>query len=426
MDERQRLRILTNQYLHIPMSASLHKLASIYRNSAAGKGNAQGNYFLIDYEKFLRKAKLADGDERELAEKELALAESRSKGLLSIDYHPKSHEPERIRLELSEGEKWLFDQVGESTPKQQRIHEAQFFEDASKHQDIPPQWAGSWTNYFKTVETHALNGQSILPFKRNDRSFNQGLLKALKGVLNWQEESLIRYASCIICGHSKRLAELEQPLLQILGDITGEPSLESFGILHKPRAVTFHGPLQLSIRGTTIDFSTLPGPVSLSETNLHQASALSCTATICLSIENQDVFHELTKRNPGILLILTSYPGSAVLKLFSILPSSLTYYHFGDSDPSGFDILRDLRGKTQLPIQPLLMDHHPCAPPTPLSPHDQKLLENLLTQASIEDCHPVLNNILQTNDKGLYEQEHIPIPLVLRELEIISKNLAIS
>lgn len=405
------------------MSRTLHELATIYRKSAAGKGNAQGNYFLIDYEKFLRKAKLADGDERELAEKELVIAEPLSNGLLRIDYHSKSHEPERIRLELNEGEQWLFDQVGESSPKQQRQQEAQFFELASKLSDIPQTWKKPWRSYFQTVEGNALNGKSILPFKRNDTSFNQDLLKAIAGILNWKDESLIRYASSIICGHSKRLEELETQLEKILHKVTGESSLESFGILHKPRAVTFHGPLQLSIGGTAIDFTTLPGPVSLSETNLQQATGLSSTATICLSVENQDVFHELAKRNPGILLILTSYPGSAARKLFSLLPPTLSYYHYGDSDPSGFDILRDLRQKTQLPIQALLMEHSPSAPPIPLTGHDQKLLENLLTETSLKDCYPVLSSILQTGDKGRFEQEHIPLPVVLKEISLKGKTL---
>jgi hypothetical protein len=178
-----------------------------------------------------------------------------------------------------------------------------------------------------------------------------------------------------------------------------------------------------------IDFTLLPGPYALSESNLRQSSELTTTATICLSVENQDVFHELAKQNssrnpgqnPGIFIILTSYPGSAVRTLYSLLPNIIQYYHFGDSDPSGFDILRDLREKTKRPIHPILMEHKPSTPALPLSDYDKKLIQTLLQNPTLEDVKPTLRDILHTNDKGLFEQEHIPLAHVLNSLQRIQK-----
>ncbi|NWK54995.1 hypothetical protein HW115_05205 [Verrucomicrobiaceae bacterium N1E253] len=106
----------------------LQHLAKIYQKSAAGMGRAQSSTFRIDYEKFLRSAGLADGDEREIAEQKLRSAEARSGKLLRIDRNPKSHEPERIRLTLPDGELWLFEQIGTPSPTQLREDLARVFE----------------------------------------------------------------------------------------------------------------------------------------------------------------------------------------------------------------------------------------------------------------------------------------------------------
>jgi hypothetical protein len=43
------------------------------------------------------------------------------------------------------------------------------------------------------------------------------------------------------------------------------------------------------------------------------------------------------------LLVHTSYPGSGTLKLLHRLAPEIEFWHFGDSDEAGFDILRVLR-----------------------------------------------------------------------------------
>jgi hypothetical protein len=190
--------------------------------------------------------------------------------------------------------------------------------------------------------------------------------------------------------------------------------LEAFGIFHKPRSVMFHGPLVLKSGEETTDFSSLPGPITLSETNLIQAT-LSTPASICLTVENEDVFVELAKRNPGIFLIQTSFPGSAVRGLIGALPE-MTFLHFGDSDPAGFDILRDLREKTGRDFLPLLMDHRPSPQPIPLSPKEKETLDRLSANPLLEDLHGELLKILESGDKGMFEQELVPVEQVLATL----------
>ena len=310
------------------------------------------------------------------------------------------------------GEEWLFSKIGKPTPTREREDLADFFEQASKL-PIPIQWAAAWNTWCTSLATRARAGNSVQPFSPIN---NEELMTALTGVLNWQGESLIRYASARICGDSKRLQALEGRLATALSEITGEVSLEAFGILHKPRSVMLHGPLALQIGNDSWDLGGLPGPTTLSESNLIPAS-ITTTATLCLTVENEDVFMELTKSNSRVLLIQTSFPGSAVRRLIRALPE-MTFLHFGDSDPSGFDILRDLREKTGRNFQPILMQHRPSKQPVPLSEQETETLRRLIANPLMKDLRKVLESILDSGDKGHFEQESIPIEETINFLKV--------
>jgi hypothetical protein len=390
------------------MNPLFQTLADLHRKSPVRQRD-----FTIDYEKFLRLANVADGDERELAEKELRRAEAQSDGAFGIDRAKKSGLPERLRLALDGGESWLFSMCGGVTPTAEREETSVFFETASQI-SVPEKWQAAWSGWCLSLAEKARAGGSIQPFTRPIRS---DLMEAITGVLNWQGESLIRYASAQICGDSKRLQTLEGRIATALLEITGETFPEAFGILNKPRSVMLHGPLVLRIVDETWDFSRLPGSVTLSETNLIPA-ALSTTATICLTVENEDVFMELAKRNSGILLIQTSFPGAAVRRLIGGLPE-LSFLHFGDSDPAGFDILRDLREKTGRNFLPLLMGHRPAKEPVPFSQQETETLRRLISNPLMEDIREALESILDSNDKGSFEQELIPSAEVFEFLESV-------
>lgn len=389
------------------MKPILQVLAGLFRKSKAGARGAS-RHFIIDYEKLLRAANAADGDEREAAENDLRIAELESLGALVIDRAPRSGIPTDVRVVRDGGEAWLFSNLGAAAPADERRELAGFFERTAGI-PVPEPRLAAWRQWFESLARRALAGESIQPFQRGDDHGNAELANALAAILAWQGESLIRYASAVICGDSKRLEALEPRLLVALGAICGAASLEDLGISRKPRTVTFHGPLVLGFSGHSIDFSCLPGPASLSEINLMEASSVTTSARICVTVENEEVFLELAKRNPGVLLVRSGFPGSAVRRLFRLLPSGLHCHHFGDTDPSGFDILRDLREKTGRQVHPLMMHPRPGAAAAPLSSHDRQMLARLLDSPLMRDLHPVLQSLLESGSKGVFEQETVPV-----------------
>lgn len=389
------------------MLTILQAFARIYQKSARGRRGGTADY-TIEYEKFLRLAGVADGDEREIAERELKQAEALSNELFCIDRAKRSNLPERLRLCGDGGEAWLFRQIGETAPDSQRGDLSDWFRGIASKVATDP-WRLECTDYFNQLADAAKSGNSIQPFRRDDPEGNLTLVAALAGVLKWQGPSLIRYASSAICGDSKRLQILEPRLRVALHAITGQSSLEDFGILRKPRFVTFHGPLTLTHQGKTIDFSQLPSPVSVAETNFTPETLVSTASAICLTVENEDTFHELAASNPGVLLILTSYAGAAVRHLMRRLPVEMEFLHFGDSDPAGFDILRDLREKTGRDIHTLMVPgwFASSTHAQPVSDAETRILNRLLKAEMPESVRPLLEKLLQEGKPPNFEQESV-------------------
>jgi hypothetical protein len=391
------------------MTGILQSFASIYRKSSSGRSGSPRDY-TIDYEKFLRTANIADGNEREIAERELREAELKSNGLLSVDRHPRSGMPERLRLRVG-GEGWLYQQIGQAAPTAERSELAKTFREMAER-TVPGQWQQTWTEWFCQLSQAALDGGSVQPFRRDDSAGNEALVNALIGILNWQGPSLIRYASTAICGDSKQLQKLEPRLRLALEAITGSEALEEFGILRKPRFVTFHGPLAIRAADSSTDFSMFAGPIALSETNFPEECQITTLATLCLTVENEDTFQELAATNPGVLLILTSYAGSAVRRLLDLLPDDLRFLHFGDGDPAGSDILRDLRQKSGRDIQPLLIPGQASQKRRPLRQTELSTIKRLLDS---DLPASLLAHMEMLRDNGVpvdFEQEGVPIQRV--------------
>jgi len=110
------------------------------------------------------------------------------------------------------------------------------------------------------------------------------------------------------------------------------------------------------------------------------------------------------------LLICTSYPGSGTLALLSKLPDTLEFWHFGDSDPEGFDILRDLRERTRRPFRSLHTNWRPAANSPALEAAEERLVNKLLKSPVMQSEREALNALLSARKLGSFEQESLGRP----------------
>lgn len=343
-------------------------LAARYERSTGGRTGSAGRDLLVSLEELLREANAAEGDARAVAEQHLR--EAQADGILElVPVHKR--DPgfiHQIRFNPA-NEARLYEALGTASPSNRRqALAAQFLKAASLK--VPERWQSQWTCWCERMRESALNGRSVEPFERDPGDSNARLLTLLPRLLAWQGESLVRFASCVLCGDSKSLENLagmdrdgefrdrlRGKLGRLLEDITeGEcRTLDELGILPNPRSALIHGPLRLCLGGEWLDLGRLSGAFRLAATDMERAEHLTTAARRCITVENETSFHELAKLQSGELLIQTSFPGSGTLQLLKRLPVEMEYWHFGDSDDAGFEILRVLRDSSGRNFQPLHM-----------------------------------------------------------------------
>jgi hypothetical protein len=349
-------------------SRLLNAIAQHYEGLQAGRTGASRRDVLIPIEKLLEEAGCNEGEERALAERELQELHAAYVLVLEPVHKRNPSHIGRIRFS-SENESLLYRHIGRPSPTQTRAAVADQFA-AAAHAMVPERWREAWQAWCDRMSQAALTGRAILPFNRVPCPENAQLLDLLPKLLAWRDESLVRFASCVLCGDSKKLEDLASveregdfsgklrgKLGRVLSDITGGgiQSLDDLGIISNPRFALVHGPLCLRLEGEWVDLSPLRGPFRLAQTDIERSDEITTPARRCLTVENETCFHELAKLQSGELLVQTSYSGSGTLALLRRLPSTMEFWHFGDSDAAGFDILRVLREKSGRDFRPLHM-----------------------------------------------------------------------
>jgi hypothetical protein len=83
----------------------------------------------------------------------------------------------------------------------------------------------------------------------------------------------------------------------------------------------------------------------------------------------------------GTALDGRGFAHTALIEFLRALPAGIELFHFGDSDPAGFDILRDLRERSGLKIASLHMLYRCARAPSPLGDDDPKIIKRLLSSA---------------------------------------------
>ena len=342
-----------------PPSPILEALANRYTRSIAGRSGEAGRDLWLDIEELLRDANSVEGDSRAVAEQQLRDAEQA--GILKLEPLHKRDRASLHQVRFSPAcEARLFDFLGLSSPTSARAALAQQFAHASAR-ELPERWRDGWTAWCERMRVAALAGKSVEPLDRQPTKVNEELLALLPRLLGWEGESLVRFASCVLCGDSKTLEslaardrdgefrdKLRGKLGRLVEEITGGQirSLDELGIVPNPRFGLIHGPMKLQLEGEWLDLGRLKGAFRLAEEDIRRAESVVTSARRCLTVENETSFHELAKLRSGELLVQTSFPGSGTLSLLSRLPDTMEFWHFGDCDEAGFEILRVLREKS--------------------------------------------------------------------------------
>lgn len=316
-----------------------------------------------------------------------------------------------------EQETWLHQLFGTQTgaeAQQQSLAVMDRFA-ASSH----PLLADSWQSLLNRLR-EAITVERVLgPFSWLEPERVSELLGLLLALTSreWPNGTLIRDASSALFNDSK-LLEREQSYLERALHLLfeRETPLEALGIQTANSVLHYSGPLTLHFEdGSPHDSGSLRFESTLSIAELMRATHLTTTAKRLLTVENRKTtFLQFARADTArdTLIIATSFPTQAVRRVLEMLPLDLPHYHFGDTDPSGWDILRSLRDVSPRPVHSFLMEWRPGGDSGRLSQRDHQVLTRLLNDERMADCHAALQAMHSAGTRGHFEQEMLGPPTI--------------
>lgn len=319
---------------------------------------------------------------------------------------------DKIILPL-ESEAWLHAQFGTqsgSAVQQQALDVVRTWS-AKTHPLLPE----AWTALCQHLEATFTIPRVLEPFRWLEPARVNELLSLLFLITSheWLTGTLIRDASTHLGHGSKHLEEQQSFIERALEALFGrETPLEALGIQTSHSTLHYCGPLTLHFADHTKPLD-LRYESTLSVAELESATHITTTAQRLLTVENRKTtFLQLARADErrSTLIVATSFPTQAVKILLQKLPPALPHYHFGDTDPSGWDILRRLREITPLPVYPIHMRWRPSSIATPLTLRDLQILDRLMADPLMADCHTALQAMRDSGTKGDFEQESLGPP----------------
>jgi len=395
------------------MTNVLQALADRYRASRAGRTGSGARDLVLPLPKLLREARCLHGPEKE--EAILELRRMADLGMLQLKSHPRDGSLLlEVRLPLARAEEFI-GAIGQEPPGARRAA----FAEALRLRAIvpvPDRFRTAWRTFCERAADSVTRGEAVRGLDPDDPARSLELLDLAGKLLAWEGESYQRFASAILCGDSKRLGTL-QPRLELLLDAASEGAIRSLadlGISESGGGCWVHGPAILRTRRGSLDLRAAELPVHLSKSDLLHGT-LETRAERWLLVENETMLLELAKLDSRVLLLSSGFRGgaanAAVIHLIRSAPSEAGIWHFGDSDPKGFDILRDLRQRTGRAIRSLHMRYRPADSAAPLSTEDRRTIARLLDSDAITPPEKSeLARMLEANRRGRFEQESLGPP----------------
>lgn len=366
--------------------------------------------FRRDWEQLLDDAGVRSAEDRQAAGRE-------AEKLPQLKLHRRKGRAYLIEaIELPVGsEAWLHSLFGSETAAelQQRSRAIVNGWSSRKHPLLPELWSELSQRLGDAIAATRILG----PFPWRDPDRLDALLTLVFQLTGreWAEGTLIRDASTALGYESKWLEAQETVAVRALHLLFGrETPLERIGIQSSNSVLHFSGPLTLHFAdGTQHVTEALRFESSLPIAELDRSASITTTAERLLTVENRKTtFLQLARADATrtTLIVATSFPSEAVRRLLEKLPLELPHYHFGDTDPAGWDILRQLRSLSPRPVMPYLMNWRPGDTSRALTVREHQLLARLVEDPRMADCLSQLETMRAAGKCGLFEQESLGAP----------------
>lgn len=230
------------------------------------------------------------------------------------------------------------------------------------------------------------NNKKPAHFKDDIRDYSN-LLMTLEKVTKVEEETFVRDFSIRVLGDSKSFEKMKSTVISILdqyGDFPDRESiLQDLNIIKNPGHVFFKGNGIIQINNQIIDLNFIQGDVGISSSLLSSIKRIEVSGKSVVTIENLTTFNTYQPKQEFVIY-LGGYHNTLRRNFIKLLYSQnpcADYYHYGDIDAGGFNILLHLREKTGVQFKPMHMDVETLSKyresTKPLTESDIRRLKNL-------------------------------------------------
>lgn len=199
------------------------------------------------------------------------------------------------------------------------------------------------------------------------------ILKLLKYVLGNNSDIMERELSVAVLGDTKlfeksyksricsiieEYGELELDLSVLEKKEKEKAILEEYQVFSNPSYIFFKGNVDIHyVDGNSISV-TPDNPIAILSEAIARIEMIKVNSNRIVTVENLTSYNRIND-NKSTFIYLSGYHNTAkqrFLKKIAENNSGVSWFHFGDIDPDGYYILKNLVGKTGIAFVPLYMD----------------------------------------------------------------------
>ena len=199
-----------------------------------------------------------------------------------------------------------------------------------------------------------INANKATIVKTRDEAID--VFNALTFMLSNNDDISLRTASVNILNDSKKMENLTGKLKSILKqtNLSDTEFFEQYNIHRNETFVLFKGPSIIEYKdGTVFEHKCHYGQRQISATELKAIKSIKTEHV--LGIENLTSFNNFHSDDKATVIYIGGYAKNVVVEFIKKCISS-QYYHWGDIDYDGFQILYDLNNRTGKSFKPYMMD----------------------------------------------------------------------
>jgi len=367
--------------------------------------------FRVDWNELLNASGLCSAEDRKIAFREAETEETQ--GHIRLHRH-KRRRNIVLKIEVPvASESWLLRRFETKAPTELQAASLAEVDRAARRPHL--RFPQLWSDWCGRLRIAFELGKSLRPIDWHSPDVVRALLEMTHAFTSREpkEGSLVREVSVDLGLKSKDLEKRRRTLEACLRQMFGrEMPLETFGVVLTDSRADLGGLLTLHFpSGEKQVFDRLRALYTLSFADLKRAHSATTTASRVLTVENtKTTLRRLIAADEAqsTLIAGCSFPSKALIRLLELLPRDLPVYHFGDTDPAGFQILATLREKAPQPVRPFLMLYRTGE--AKLTEYDRGLLPGLLANPSLADVRADLTAMDTSGLKGDFEQETIGLP----------------